>query len=112
MLPLRARHHWSKLFTLALVLCVLLFTSFASQANPRMNERQQREQPERRQEQARARISAAQAAALVEQRYGGKVMGVQTRQSGGGVVYSVKILQSSGHMRTVNVDGQSGAILN
>ena len=59
-----------------------------------------------------ARISASQAAALVQQRYGGKVMNVSTRQSGNGVVYGVKILQNSGHMRTVNVDGQTGAILN
>src|SRR5690606_38315245 len=36
----------------------------------------------------------------------------ETRQSSSGIIYGVKILQTSGHMRTVNVDGQTGAILN
>lgn len=95
---------------LVLALCALLVVSFPSEANSR-NDREQRAQPERR-DQARARISASQAAALVQRQYGGKVMNVQTRNSNGGVIYSVKILSSSGHMRTVNVDGQSGSILN
>lgn len=98
-----------KSITFVLVLCsLLLFTSMPASANVRGEGRDQRE-PER---QERARISASQAAQIVEQRYGGRVMNVQTRQGNGGIIYSVKILQSSGHMRTVNVDGQSGAILN
>lgn len=92
-----------------LTLCTLLLVWTDSYASPRGEERAQ---AERRQEQARPRISASQAASLVEQRIGGKVMNVQTRQGNGRVTYSVKILQSSGHMRTVNVDGQTGAILN
>ena len=60
----------------------------------------------------RPRISSARAAAIVQQRYGGKVMNVSARQSGGTVIYRVKILQSSGHMRTVSVNGETGAILN
>lgn len=70
-----------------------------------------RRNEDRRSEQ-RAQISPAQAAAIVEQRYGGRVMNVTSRQGRNGPIYSVKILQSSGHMRTVNVDGQTGAILN
>jgi hypothetical protein len=61
---------------------------------------------------AEPRRDKGQAAAIVQQRYGGKVMNVSTRQTGNGVVYGVKILQNSGHMRTVSVDGQTGAILN
>lgn len=68
--------------------------------------------PQERRPEQRAAISPAQAAAIVEQRYGGRVMNVTTRQGRNGPIYSVKILQSSGHMRTVNVDGQTGAILN
>lgn len=107
----RSKHNRGKalLATLAL-LCSLLMVNVTVEANSRSEGREQRD-PERR-EQTRARISASEAARIVEQRYGGKVMNVQTRQGNGGVVYSVKILQSSGHMRTINVDGQSGAILN
>lgn len=106
----RSKHNRGNALFTALALCSLLMTSFATEANSRGEGREQRE-PER-QERARARISASEAAQIVAQRYGGKVMNVQTRQGNGGVIYSVKILQSSGHMRTVNVDGQSGAILN
>ncbi len=90
---------------------VLLLSLLLASGMTQANRDREFTSPERRDEQ-RARISAAQAANIVEQRYGGKVMGVQTRQGRNGVVYSVKILQSSGHMRTVNVDGQTGAILN
>ena len=111
MLPQRFFHTLGKTLLTVLMLCTLLLSSFPGHANQR-DGREQRDQPDRRQEQPRARVSASQAAALVEQHYGGRVMNVQTRQTNGGVIYSVKILQSSGHMRTVNVDGQSGAILN
>jgi uncharacterized membrane protein YkoI len=122
MLPLHSRLKYGKFFIHGLALCLLLASSFATHANPgdsresrehrEPRAQSERREPERRQEQPRARISASQAAAMVEQRYGGKVMNVQARQGNSGVIYSVKILQSSGHMRTVNVDGQSGAILN
>jgi uncharacterized membrane protein YkoI len=95
----------------ALLLLGLLVSSLDVNANPR-EQREGRGQSEQRQQSAGARISAAQAAATVEQRYGGKIISVQTRQANGRVIYSVKILQSSGHMRTVQVDGQTGAILN
>lgn len=121
----RSQHNRGKALLATLALCSLLMVNTA-EANSRGEGREQREpgrrehrEPERREqreperrEQTRARISASEAARIVEQRYGGKVMNVHTRQRNGGVIYSVKILQSSGHMRTINVDGQSGAILN
>lgn len=105
------RHHHSPSRRLIVVLLILLLgiSSNLAVAEPRRdNARPHQSQEER----PRARISASQAAAIVQQRYGGKVMNVSTRQTNNGVVYGVKILQNSGHMRTVNVDGQSGAILN
>lgn len=102
---------FGKLILALVILCISLSISTLSFANSRSDERQSYEQQEQ-QTQPRARITSSQAAAIVQQQYGGKVMNVQARQINGGIVYSVKILQSSGHMRTVNVDGQSGALLN
>ena len=101
------RHSNSPCRWLLIVLLAATMGSFHSvaSAEPRSDKGSQDERP-------RARISASQAAAIVQQRYGGKVMNVSTRQTGNGVVYGVKILQNSGHMRTVSVDGQTGAILN
>jgi uncharacterized membrane protein YkoI len=100
-----SRLEFAKLAPL-LALCLLLAGGQAL-ADSRRDEGQ-RERREERQ----AQISPAQAAAIVERAYGGRVMNVQARQGRSGVIYSVKILQDSGHMRTVNVDGQTGAILN
>lgn len=111
MQPQRTSKTLSTLTCTLLLLCSCLLANTQSFAKSRDDNRQNRNE-QTRQEQPRPRISASQAAELVKQQYGGKVMNVQTRQSHDGVVYSVKILQSSGHMRTVNVDGQSGAILN
>ena len=101
------RHSNSPCRWLIIALLTMTLGSLHSTASaePRRDKGSQEERP-------RARISASQAAAIVQQRYGGKVMTVSTRQSGNGVIYGVKILQNSGHMRTVNVDGQTGAILN
>jgi uncharacterized membrane protein YkoI len=111
MQPQRTSKNPSKLTCVLLLLCSCLLANTQSLAKSRDDNRQNRNE-QAHQEQPRARISASQAAELVKRQYGGKVMNVQTRQSNSGVVYSVKILQTSGHMRTVNVDGQSGAILN
>ena len=62
--------------------------------------------------QQQAELSAAQAARLVKQRYGGKIIKVQARNSSQGKVYRVQLLQDSGRMRNVRVDARSGAILN
>jgi len=108
MLPLRLDFSRGKLILVALTLLALLSTSLPSHADQRFAHRSENS----RQEQATARISAAQAAELVQRQVGGKVMGVQTQTVNGTVIYSVKILQASGHMRTVNVNGQTGAIMN
>lgn len=56
-------------------------------------------------------ISPAEAAELVRNKVGGQVMSVNTRQDDTGVVYGVKVL-NAGRMRVINVDGQTGKLLN
>lgn len=109
MLPPRLFHFRGKLIAIVIMLLALLLVSLNSQAN---QSKPQPRQDNVRQEQVRAKLSASQAADRVQRQYGGKVMGVQTRQSNGTVIYSVKILQPSGHMRTVNVNGNTGAFVN
>jgi len=69
-------------------------------------------QPERGDNQEQAELSAAQAAQLVKQRYGGKIIKVQSQNKPQGKIYRVQLLQDSGRMRNVRVDARSGAILN
>ncbi len=59
----------------------------------------------------RPRISAGQAAAIVQRRFGGQVVDVDTVQSGGRVIYRVRILQDDGRVRTVRVNGETGEIM-
>jgi hypothetical protein len=59
---------------------------------------------------AKARISAKQAAAKVKQRYGGKVLSIKLIDSKGPPVYRVKTLSTSGVVKVVFVDGQSGRV--
>jgi uncharacterized membrane protein YkoI len=61
---------------------------------------------------AGAQIAPADAAEIVRKQFGGRVMGVETRQREGRVIYQVRILQENGRMRTVSVDGQTGKIRN
>jgi uncharacterized membrane protein YkoI len=56
-------------------------------------------------------ISPAEAAELVRNKVGGQVMSVHTQQNDTGVVYGVKVL-NAGRMRVINVDGQTGQLLN
>ena len=56
-------------------------------------------------------ISPAEAAELVRNKVGGQVMSVNTQQDDTGVVYGVKVL-NAGRMRVINVDGQTGQLLN
>lgn len=56
-------------------------------------------------------ISPAEAAELVREKVGGQVMSVHTQQNDTGVVYGVKVL-NAGRMRVINVDGQTGQLLN
>lgn len=61
--------------------------------------------------QSEERISASQAAAIVQEHYGGKVLKVQSTQKNGRVIYRVKILLDNGRVRNVGVDAQSGRLL-
>lgn len=58
-----------------------------------------------------ARLSPAQAAALVQKHFGGRVLKVDAFEHGGRIIYRVKILQQDGRIRTINVDSQSGKVL-
>ncbi len=57
------------------------------------------------------KLSPAEAATLVRNKVGGQVMSVNTQQNDTGVVYGVKVL-NAGRMRVINVDGQTGQLLN
>lgn len=57
------------------------------------------------------RVSPAEAAELVRRKVGGQVMSVNTQHYDTGVVYGVKVL-NAGRMRVINVDGQTGRLLN
>jgi len=52
--------------------------------------------------------SAQQAAKIVKNRYGGKVLKVQTVNKGQG--YRVRLLKKNGHVVTVTVDAKSGRV--
>lgn len=57
------------------------------------------------------KLSPAEAAELVRNKVGGQVMSVNTQQVDNGVIYGVKVL-NAGRMRVINVDGQTGQLLN
>lgn len=57
------------------------------------------------------KLSPAQAASLVRAKVGGQVMSVNSQQGESGVIYGVKVL-NGGRMRVINVDGQTGQLLN
>jgi hypothetical protein len=56
-------------------------------------------------------VSPAEAAELVRNNIGGQVMSVHTHTKDSGVIYGVKVL-NAGRMRVINVDGQTGQLLN
>lgn len=57
------------------------------------------------------KLSPAEAAELVRTKVGGQVMSVSTHHRDTGVIYGVKVL-NAGRMRVINVDGQTGRLLN
>lgn len=57
------------------------------------------------------KLSPAEAAELVRAKVGGQVMSVNTHHRDTGVIYGVKVL-NAGRMRVINVDGQTGKLLN
>ncbi len=60
---------------------------------------------------ASAKISSRRAASLVKQRYSdARVLGVQLLDKGGSPVYRVKTLSEDGVVKSVFVDGNSGAV--
>ena len=68
--------------------------------------RSDREQHTRQQERGNT-ISSSKAAAIAKSRYGGKVLKVKKS----GSVYRVKLLQPSGHVKQVVVDGNTGRVI-
>lgn len=56
------------------------------------------------------RIDKAQAAAIAKSAYGGKVLKVSKSQRKGKTVFSVKLVQKSGRVRVVSVDGSTGKV--
>ncbi len=57
------------------------------------------------------KLSPAEAAERVRAKVGGQVMSVSTQQRETGVIYGVKVL-NAGRMRVINVDGETGQLLN
>ena len=55
-------------------------------------------------------ISAQQAARIVKNKFGGKVLKVNNSGSKKNPSYRVKLLKDDGHVISVSVDGQSGRI--
>ncbi|MCW8195310.1 hypothetical protein F6455_10980 [Proteobacteria bacterium 005FR1] len=49
--------------------------------------------------------SAAEAARIAKQRYGGKILKVDAVRTGDGVLYRVKILMDNGRVKTVTIAG-------
>lgn len=58
-----------------------------------------------------ASISKSRAAALARSAHGGKVLNVERVESGGRVIYRVKLLLDGGRIRIVTVDGSSGKVV-
>ncbi len=93
----------TKRFAVALMLAAALFsapTAFAAHSSRALP----------REVNLAADIGPDQAAAIVRDFTGGRVLGVRAVQRDGRVVYRVKVLKN-GHVRIYNVDGSSGNIL-
>ena len=61
--------------------------------------------------QAQDDIGADKATAIARDVTGGRVLGVRRLDDGGHVVYEIKVLLEGGLVRTLQVDGGSGAVL-
>ncbi len=59
----------------------------------------------------RSGVSLAQATAIAQARYQGRVVRAVSFMQGDRVIYEIRILGNDGTVRTVLVDGQTGAIL-
>jgi len=61
---------------------------------------------------ARGSIGRDEAAATARSATGGRVLSVDPQQRRGRLIYRVKVLLKGGRVRVVNIDGQTGEILN
>ena len=59
----------------------------------------------------RGRLSLAQATAMAQGRYQGRVVRAETVQQGGRVIYEIRILGNDGRVRTVRIDAETGAVM-
>ena len=59
----------------------------------------------------RASLSLAQATAMAQSRFRGRVVRAETVQQGGRVIHEIRILGDDGRVRTVRVDAETGAVM-
>jgi uncharacterized membrane protein YkoI len=59
----------------------------------------------------RGGISLAQATAMAQSRYQGRVVSAKTIMAGDRVIHEVRILGDDGRVRTVRIDAQTGSFL-
>lgn len=59
----------------------------------------------------RGSISLAQATAMAQRRYQGRVVRAETVMKGGRTVHEIRILGEDGRVRTVRIDAETGAFL-
>jgi uncharacterized membrane protein YkoI len=59
----------------------------------------------------RGGISLAQATAMAQSRYQGRVVSAKTVMAGDRVIHEVRILGDDGRVRTVRIDAQTGSFL-
>ena len=58
-----------------------------------------------------AAVSMEQAVKMTEQRYNARVVKAQTQKDDGRTVYVLRLLDDSGHVRTVRVDAATGSVM-
>jgi hypothetical protein len=75
---------------------------------PRVDQQELQRPPHR--EEAEPRLSLDEAAALVRQRTGGRVVRADRRQQGDRLIYEIRILTDDGRVRTYRVDAATGAM--
>jgi uncharacterized membrane protein YkoI len=102
------------------VLVALAAVSFSAAAMPRAIEAQRApetgapfapEDPPTSFIAQRGSLSLAQATALAQSRYRGRVVRAEAVQQGGRTIYEIRILGDDGRVRTVRVDAETGAVM-
>jgi uncharacterized membrane protein YkoI len=59
----------------------------------------------------RGRLSLAQASAMAQSRYQGRIVRAETIEQGGRVIHVIRILGDDGRVRTVRIDAETGAMM-